>query len=186
MTEKILLPVENATPDNVEPFGHLIGSGSGAELMPLDYYKGAVRVSRPAPFASEYPVELSLASVDPRPPEVRYMERHFQHTQAFLSFAGKPFVVVMAPPGEGDLPDLSKVRALRFDGKAGFLMHVGTWHEFPFALESGTDIVVLLSDQTARDLRNKQPDTEEAFGPDLDKKDIAARTGKLLCFDADD
>ncbi len=184
MTEKILLPVEEATPENVAPFGHLIGSGTGMELMSLDYYKGAVRASRPAPFVSEHPVELSLASVDPRPPEVRYMERHFQHSQAFLSFGGKPFVVVMAPPGEGELPDLSKVQALRFDGMAGFLMHVGTWHEFPFALEAGTDIVVLLSDQTTRDLHNKQPDTEEAFGPDLDKKDIAARTGKLFRFEA--
>ncbi|SIN61546.1 ureidoglycolate lyase [Parasphingorhabdus marina DSM 22363] len=185
MTDKILLPVAEATPENVAPFGHLIGSASGAELMPLDYYKGAVRVSRPAPFSSEHPVELSLASVDPRAPEVRYMERHFQHTQAFISFAGKSFVVVMAPPGTEDLPDLSKACALRFDGSAGFLMHVGTWHEFPFALEPDTDIVVILSDQTTRDLRNKQPDTEEAFGPDLDKKDIAARTGKLLCFAAD-
>lgn len=62
-------------------------------------------------------------------------------------------------------------------------MHVGTWHEFPFALEAGTDIVVLLSDQATRDLHNKQPDTEEAIGPDLEKKDIAARTGKLFRFE---
>lgn len=185
MTETILLPLERPDTDALAPFGHLVGQPDDSELMPIDFYKGAVKVSKPAPFLCEHPVDLSLAMVDPRESEVRYMERHFQHTQVFMPLGGKPFVVVMAPPSSGDMPDLSAARAFLFDGSAGFLMHVGTWHEFPFAVEPSTEIVVILSNQTGYDLRNNDPLTEEAFGPDLDKKDIVARAGKKLSFEVD-
>jgi ureidoglycolate lyase len=179
----ITLRVEPASAEALAPFGHIVGAAAGATPHPVDFYRGAVQISYPAPFACEHPVELALAAVDPRPFEVRYVERHFQHTQVFLPLGGKHFVAVMAPPGPGELPDLAAARAFRFDGTTGFAMHLGTWHEFPFALEPGTKIVVLLSSQTGYDLRAKNPLTEEAFGPDLDKKDIVARTGKMLRFE---
>lgn len=182
MTDTILLPLEHPTANSLAPFGHLVGQSGGSELMSIDFYKGAVKVSKPAPFLSEHPVDLSLTMVNPRTPEVRYMERHFQHTQVFMPLGGKPFVVVMAPPSSEDLPDLSAARAFLFDGSAGFLMHIGTWHEFPFAIEPSTEIVVILSSQTGYDLQNSDPATEEAFGPDLDKKDIIARAGVKLSF----
>ena len=183
MTKTIALTPQPATAEALAPFGHIIGRGAGATPVSVDFYKGAVKMSYPAPFASEHPVEITLAQLTPRAGEVRYMERHFQHTQAFIPLAGKPFIAVMAPPTEGDLPDLAEVRAFRFDGSAGFAMHLGTWHEFPFAIEPETDIIVLLSSQTGYDLKAKNPVTEEAFGPDLDKKDIVARTGTLFTFD---
>lgn len=179
----IMLPVEEATAQALAPFGALIGRASDARAIAVDFYKGAVTMRYPARFSCDHPVEVTLASVDPRPGEVRYMERHFQHTQAFLPLGGKPFVAVMAPPGEGDLPDLAQVRAFRFDGSAGLAMHRGTWHEFPFAVEEDTDLVVLLSSQTGYDLQAKDTVTEEAQGPDLDKKDIVARTGHVFRFD---
>lgn len=183
MTEVVTLRLEDATADALAPFGKIIGKAAGAPSVPVDFYKGAVKMSYPAKFACEHPVEITLASLDKRPGEVRYMERHFQHTQAFLPLGGKPFVAVMAPPTDGDLPDLGQVRAFRFDGSAGFVMHLGTWHEFPFAIEQDTDIVVILSSQTGYDLKAKDAVTEEAFGPDLDKKDIVARTGTVFRFD---
>ncbi|MEP2990474.1 MAG: ureidoglycolate lyase [Parasphingorhabdus sp.] len=182
MTETIHLPLERANTLNLKPFGDLVGNSDRSDLMPIDFYDGTVKVSKPAPFLCEHPVDLSLTMVDPRRPEVRYMERHFQHTQVFMPLGGKPFVVVMAPPSSNDMPDLSAARAFLFDGSAGFLMHVGTWHEFPFAVEPSTEIVVILSSQTGYDLQNSDPVTEEAFGPDLDKKDILARAGIKLSF----
>ena len=89
----------------------------------------------------------------------------------------------MAPPNDDELPDLASVKAFLFDGSAGFQLNLGTWHEFPFALEPETEMIVLLSSQTGYDLKSKDAVTEEAFGPDLDKKDIAARTGTLFQFD---
>ncbi|HWU01841.1 MAG TPA: ureidoglycolate lyase [Novosphingobium sp.] len=184
MTQTLTLPLEPATAEALAPFGSIMGAASGAPEVPVDFYRGAVRMSYPARFECEHPVDITLARVAPRPNEVRYMERHFQHTQAFLPLGGKPFVAVMAPPGEGDLPDLAQVRAFLFDGSAGFVMHRGTWHEFPFALEADTQVVVVLSRQTGYDLKAKDATTEEAHGPDLDKKDIAARTGQVIRFDA--
>jgi ureidoglycolate lyase len=179
----IELAVEPATPQALALFGAVIGRDAPVKPVSVDFYKGAVKMSYPARFHCEHPVEVTLAQMDRRPGEVRYLERHFQHTQAFLPLGGKPFVAVMAPPSDGELPDLSQVRAFRFDGTAGFAMHLGTWHEFPFAVEDGTDLVVVLSSQTGYDLKAKDAATEEAHGPDLDKKDIVARTGKVFRFE---
>lgn len=185
MTRIITLDVEPATTEALAPFGQILGSSAGAPPVPVDFYRGRVRMSYPVAFRCEHPVELTLASLSPREAEVRYMERHFQHTQTFIPLGGKPFVAVMAPPSEGELPDIDAVRAFRFDGSAGFALHLGTWHEFPFALEEGTEMVVVLSTQTGYDLHAKDAVTQEAFGPDLDKKDMVARTGTLFRFVTD-
>jgi ureidoglycolate lyase len=185
MSEVITLPLQPATAEALAPFGAIIGSASGVKPVAVDFYKGAVSMSYPARFECDHPVKITLANVEPRAGEVRYMERHAQHTQAFIPLAGKPFIAVMAPPSDGDLPDLAQVRAFRFDGSAGFAMHRGTWHEFPFAVEADTQIIVLLSSQTGYDLHAKDEVTQEAHGPDLDKKDIRARTGRLFRFDVE-
>ncbi|MEO9467887.1 ureidoglycolate lyase [Parasphingorhabdus sp.] len=180
MTRTIDLPIETASPEILAPFGQIAGTNSTPQLMPIDFYKGAVEVGQPVSFHCKHPIELTPSRLDLRPGEVRFMERHFQHTQAFIPIGGKPYVVVMAPPTDGDLPDLAAARAFRFDGSQSLVMHVGTWHEFPFAMEPDTDILVILSAQTGYDLKNGNPETEEAFGPDLDKKDIVVRTGTVL------
>lgn len=182
MSEVIRLIPEPASAEALAPFGAIIGTASGARPVAVDFYKGAVKMSYPARFECDHPVEITLANLDPRPAEVRYMERHAQHTQTFIPLGGKPFVAVMAPPSAGELPDLDQVRAFYFDGSAGFAMHRGTWHEFPFAIEEDTQIVVLLSSQTGYDLKAKDEVTEEAHGPDLDKKDIRARSGRVFQF----
>ena len=82
---------------------------------------------------------------------------------------------IFAPPSPADLPDLDAARAFRFDGDAGFCLHLGTWHEFPFPLVDDTDVIVVISSQTSQDLRQRTANGIEAFGPDLDKKDITLR-----------
>jgi ureidoglycolate lyase len=185
MTRTIALPLLPATAEQLMPFGQILGSAAGVPPTPVDFYRGQVRMSHPVAFHCEHPVELTLATLSLRPPEVRYMERHFQHTQTFIPLGGKPFVAVMAPPCDGDLPDLEAVRAFRFDGSAGFALHLGTWHEFPFAIEEESEMVVILSTQTGYDLHAKDAVTQEASGPDLDKKDLVARTGTVFRFAMD-
>ena len=70
-----------------------IGRASG---VAADFYKGAVKMSYPAQFSSDSPVEITLASIDVRPGELRYLERHIQHTQALLPLSGKPYIAVMS------------------------------------------------------------------------------------------
>ena len=179
------LAVEPVTAEAIAPFGAILGRPATETRKESAYYGPAIAVSRPVDFACEGQVDLSLATLRRRPGRVRYLERHFQHTQTFIPLGGKPFVVVLAPPTEGDMPNLAQARAFRIDGAQGLALHVGVWHEFPFPFEDDTDIVVVLSSRTTLDLTSKDPTTGEAIGPDLDKKDIAARTGVVLMVDLD-
>ena len=76
---------------------------------------------------------------------------------------------------------MSRLPGVRFDGAAGFCMRVGCWHEFPFALEDGTDIAVVLRTETYRNLANVVGD--EASGDDLDKKNLRRRAGRAITID---
>ena len=182
--ERRHLALHPATAEALEPFGQILGRAAGAALTASPFYGSAVKTSHPVDFQSDETTELTLCRLDRRPFEVRYMERHFLHTQTFIPLGGKPFIAVLAPPTAGELPDLDEVRAFRFDGTAGLTLRKGTWHEFPFAEEDGTDLIVVLRRDTMRDLkadRVKRSDYgDEARGPDLDKKNLAARSGILF------
>lgn len=175
--------VENATAENVAPFGTMLGRRSGVKPSGLDYYAGAVATSRPVRYQCSSDTNLSLATLARRPFHVKYLERHFQHTQTFIPLGGKPFVVLLAPPSKDEMPDLNAVRALRFEGDTGLCLHIGTWHEFPFALEDDTDLIVVLSSQVTEDLHHRAENGIEAFGPDLDKKDMTLRAAVVFVLD---
>jgi ureidoglycolate lyase len=174
------LPLISALDIDISPFGVLLGVTDPHAMAKTDYYHGAVRLLKPGQFQSDDDTALSIARVDPRANEVIWMERHFKHTQAFLPLGGKGYVVVAAPPNDAELPDIDQVMAIQFPGNMGFMMHVGTWHEFPFALEPATDVVVILRNETNRDL--KQLKNAEAQGEDLQKRNIRARLGLNLTF----
>lgn len=179
------LPVQAATSENLAAFGQLLCRHPSAPGFGASFYEGSVATSRPVDYHCEGPTELSLSSINPRPGRVRFLERHFQHTQTFIPLEGKPFVLVMAPPNEEDMPDFDAVQAFHFDGKAGFMMFVGTWHEFPFAVHPDTDLVVVLSAQTAVDLRNESRDGIEVRGDDLQKVDITRKADLEFQFELD-
>ena len=176
----IELPVVSALDIDVSPLGYLLGITPDAQLTETGFYHGAVKLLKPGPFKSDDDTTLSIARVDPRVNEVTWMERHFKHTQAFLPLGGKDYVVVMAPPNDKELPDIDQTLAIRFPGDVGFMMHVGTWHEFPFAVKPATDVVVILRNETNRDLHQLKDD--EAEGEDLQKRNIRARLGLNLKF----
>jgi ureidoglycolate lyase len=56
-------------------------------------------------------------------------------------------------------------------------MKVGTWHEFPFALVDRSNVIVILRRETTQNLMPDNVVDGEAHGPDLDKKNLVARTG---------
>lgn len=178
--QRRVLPIEAATPEALASLGAILGSGEHHPPLPIDFYGGAMQVRRPVKFVSDDTTELTVVTLKRRPFEVRWMERHFKHTQTFIPLAGRPFIAVMAPSTDGDLPNLDEIRAFRFDGSAGFTMHIGTWHEFPFALQDGTDIIVVLRGEATRDLMRDNVVLDEALGPDIDKKDLLARTGVVF------
>jgi len=177
------LKVKPATPEALAPYGKVLGRGTSAPASVSNFYDGKVATSKPVDFVSDEDTALSLATVQPRDLELKYLERHFKHTQTFIPLGGKPFIAVFGAPTDGDMPDLENLEAFRFDGSAGFTMHIGTWHEFPFALEADTDLVVVLRNETTRDLLEENVKNNEAHGPDLDKKNLAQRANIVFEID---
>lgn len=172
---RVLTP-EPATAAALAPFGTLIGGAPDGSERLSNFYGGAVNVQKAA-FRSDLPVEISLCAIAPRPLDVRWLERHFHHTQAFLPLEGKPFVMVLAPASDGELPDPASVCAFLFDGSVGFMLHIGVWHEFPFALEPATQVAVLLTGEATRGLSAENIVAGEGYSDDLEKKDMTHRLG---------
>jgi ureidoglycolate lyase len=179
MLDRHTLKLETATPASLAPFGWMLGSHADIASRPLNFYPGELRA--PAEFVSDEQTDLTIVRLQRRPFEIVYLERHFKHTQAFIPLGGKPFLLVMAPPGNDELPPLDGLRAFRFDGSAGFCMRIGCWHEFPFVLEDRTDMIVVLRKETYRNLQNVVGD--EAAGDDLDKKNLRRRAGCAIVID---
>ncbi len=175
-----VLQVREATPEALAPYGELLGPTRPRAANMADFYQGAVAVHEPPAFVSDDDTCLSLATVQPRPLEVDYLERHFKHTQTFIPLGGKPFVAVLGAPCDGEMPDLERLEAFRFDGRAAFCLRVGTWHEFPFALEADTQLLIILRNETTRNLASENVEGGEAHGGDLDKKNLMKRSGSRL------
>jgi ureidoglycolate lyase len=172
-TVRTLTPVD-ATPETVAPFGRLVGAGADGGRGTA-FYDSAVELWDAPGLVNDADVSLSVARIHPRAPRVIWMERHFKHTQLFLPLGGAPFIMVLAPPTAGGQPEADAVRALRFDGRAGMMLGLGVWHEFPFAIDRPADIAVLLRHETNRDLDAIADG--EAVGGDLEKRNIARRLG---------
>lgn len=174
------LQVREATAEALAPYGVLLGPERPRSQHIGDFYRGAVAVHEPVAFVSDDDTCLSLTTVQPRPLEIEYLERHFKHTQTFIPLAGKPFVAVLGTPGDDEMPDLDRLEAFRFDGSSAFCMHIGTWHEFPFALEANTQLLVILRNETTRNLAADNVVDGEAHGGDLDKKNLIKRSGSRI------
>jgi len=175
MPRALTLRAEAATAENVTPFGTLLGATAPVPVLRSAFYGDHVALRKPGRFVGDDTLEFTVATLERRPFLVSWMERHFLHTQSFFPLGGRPFVMVLAPPGEGEMPDFAAARALLFDGSAALMLHIGTWHEFPFPLLDGTDVIIAIRRDTAHDLQRVEGN--EARGPDLDKKDIVARAG---------
>lgn len=173
--EILPIKVQHATPEKLAKYGTVLGYDPKVAPMPIDFYDGAAKVRRVAEFKAQGDIEMPIVTLQRRPLEVRWMERHFKHTQAFISLGSKPFVACFAPPNDKELPDIDQVEAFLFDGTAGFMMHVGTWHEFPFALLDDTSLMVILTRQATDGLVRDNVIQDEAQSEDLDKKDLQAR-----------
>jgi ureidoglycolate lyase len=169
-----LLHPEVATPERFAPFGALIGAAPGAARA-TTFYNDSVQLWDIPGLVTDSDACISVARIHPRTPAVRWMERHFRHTQAFLPLNDEPFAMVLAPPNAANVPDPDSVRAFWFPRGQGVLLGIGTWHEFPFALAGSVDIAVFLRNETNQNL--DVVENGEAVGGDLEKRDIQARLG---------
>ena len=174
------IKIQTPTLEKLKPYGIVLGYNPTVEPLPIDFYGGGAKVRRLGAFEAPTMPEMPVVTVQRRPLMVNLMERHQLHTQAFIPLGGVPFIACFAPPNDGPLPDLDKVEAFQFDGQAGFMMHKGTWHDFPFAVVDGTNLLVILTKQATEGLKSDNVYEGEAIGPDIEKMDIGRRLGVHL------
>lgn len=190
--DMILRPI-SATQETLEGYGWLMGQPAGLDRDRIDFYGRDVRVTQPADFHSNEDTCLNLLAFKDRPLVVRWMEYHTKHTQTFIPLSGKPFYMVLGnptqrrPDGSFDEsqqpnPDLANVKCFHFDGSAGIVMHVGTWHEVPFPIDGDTNFIVICTNETNDNLE-QQDENGESHGGDLDKVRIERRFGHRIVIE---
>ncbi|MFT7285957.1 MAG: ureidoglycolate lyase [Halieaceae bacterium] len=176
----ITVKVQTPSIEKLEKYGTVLGYNPNVEPLPIEFYGGAAKVRRLGEFKAQGEIEMPVTTLQRRPFLVSHMERHMLHTQAFISLGAKPFIVCFAPPNDKELPDLDEVEAFLFDGDAGFMMHAGTWHEFPFAVLDDTQLLVILTKSATEGLVKDNVIQNEAIGPDIEKRDLKQRFGLTI------
>jgi ureidoglycolate lyase len=80
------------------------------------------------------------------------MERHVFSSQAFVPYDCQSYLVIVAPHGSDDLPDMSGVKAFRVPGNVGINYRADTWHHPLTALDGPARFAILtFVDGTAND-----------------------------------
>ncbi|MCG8441289.1 MAG: ureidoglycolate lyase [Caulobacterales bacterium] len=141
--ERVLVPAP-LTAEAFRPFGDVIAAAAAETAIPInaghctrfhdlagvdaaaDGGRAGISIFRATPLAA--PIAIAV------------MERHPLGSQAFIPLQKRPFLVVVAPPGELD-PDA--VRAFRAAPGQGVNYARGVWHHFLLALEEVSDFLVV-------------------------------------------
>ena len=117
------LKIEPIEAEAFAPFGQLLPPappGAGRQELIDELHNGRA-AARP---------RLSFATVEPKalPLTALQMERHVHSSQAFAPLDCAAYLVMVAPHGDGGMPDLGKIRAFRVPGDVGINYKADTWH----------------------------------------------------------
>lgn len=134
------LQAQPLTPQAFAPFGEVIFADP-AKAMDINY-GNTVRFDAVAEASvGTGKAVISLFRSTPlQPLELKIMERHPLGSQAFVPLNGRPYLVVVAPPG--DL-DPGSIQAFLAQGDQGVNYAPGVWHHFLLALDEVSDFLVV-------------------------------------------
>lgn len=131
------------TADAFAPFGELISAEAAREVRPInDGHTQRFHALAALDLMAQggRPVVSIFRSTPLAAPIViREMERHPLSSQAFVPLSPRPYLVVVAPPGDFDA---TRIRVFRAQGQ-GVNFRAGTWHHFNLALEAVSDFLVI-------------------------------------------
>lgn len=175
--------VEPATPSAVMAYGDFVGAHP--DVPEFASWPGTT-IHGGLPLTIGEKAELLLVDMAPRtfPLRCSLMERHSGHTQTYLSFNGKPFVMLLGEPTADDLPDYATLRAFRFDGASGIILRTDVWHDFPYALEEHTQFAVVLDALSHINENTSLAHRYDADGPDLQRRGLIDRAVIHVAFRA--
>jgi ureidoglycolate lyase len=179
-TTTIDVPVVAATRANVADYGLFIGTDVPHGGLAIPFYKGAVEEGHNLPFEYHGRAVVRTARIHPRSGDVTWLERHLRMTQLFVGLGDAPLAMVLGKPhNDRALPDLQDVVAFTFPPGHGIMIHAGTWHDFPMAIDRPVTVLTANSAEVVEALASQQGASEMDRG-DVFKIDVLARTGTLL------
>lgn len=141
--------VEKITPapltaEAFAPFGEVIDlvAARGAERINEGHTLAFRDLARIDVGAEGGRPRLSLYRTTPKAPPLRLtvMERHPLSSQTFFPLSDRPWLVVVAPPGDFDRHAL---RAFLAGPQQGVNYRPGTWHHYSLALHAVSDFLVI-------------------------------------------
>jgi ureidoglycolate lyase len=117
------LKIEPVDAEAFAPFGQLLSPrrpGEGRQEL-IEELQNARSSARP---------RLSIATAEPKalPLTALQMERHVHSSQAFAPLDCASYLVMVAPHGDGGMPEVEKIRAFRVPGDTGVNYKADTWH----------------------------------------------------------
>lgn len=92
-------------------------------------------------------VGIVRAEPRPLPLKIKLMERHPKSSQLFIPLMPRPFLILVAPPGDPLQPE--KIVAFKTMAGQGVNYRRGVWHHPLIALDQSTDFLVV--DRHAKD-----------------------------------
>jgi len=122
----VRLKVQEMTRHAFAPFGVLIDSRGSVEI---DLGEG-----KPS---------LTGATSEWRPLQFDFLARHKRTMQVFSPLALSRYVIAVAPPSDGDAPDVERIVAFLVDGRLPYAFHKGTWHTPPFPVGEWASYLVV-------------------------------------------
>lgn len=174
------VPLMEATPETIADYGVLIGASVHRPGLSIPFYP-SVEEGQNLDFVYHEQAVVRTARIGKRPPELVWFERHRRMTQIFIGLGDQPFAMVLAKPNhEAGLqaPDFSDMVAFLLPPGHGVMIHRGTWHDFPMAIEKPVTVFTVNSAEVVRALCSVSGPQEIDAG-DVFKIDITARTGRV-------
>lgn len=185
MNVTLEVPVIQATRQNVESVGLLIGTDVPDAGLTIPFYKGSVEEGHNLPFECRGSAVIRTARIHKRSGSIQWLERHLHMTQLFIGLGDQPFAMVLGrptqnlPEGKNTLPILEDVKCYVFPPGHGIMLHKGTWHDFPLSVGEPVTVLTANSPEVVEALASAKEAAEMDRG-DVFKIDILQRTGKQL------
>ena len=106
-------------------------------------------------------------------------------TQVFVGMGDAPLAMLLGKLNHEQghtLPDIENVRAFCFPPGHGIVLHIGTWHDFPLAIDRPVTVLTLNSPEVVEALASQKA-AEEMDRGDTFKINFEHRSGKTLRVD---
>ena len=181
---RIELKLVDATRENTKDYGILIDTTIPNGGLNIPFYKGSVVEGYNLPFEYEENVVIRTARISKRDPQLKWLERHLGLTQLFICLGDQPFAIILGKSTiHSSSPNLDDLVCFKIPAGHGIMIHKGTWHDFPLAIDLPVTCLTMNSEKIVKALASMKESAEMNHG-DVEKIDIMKRLGVQVfsCF----